>query len=160
MSAPLLRVGIALGSNTNDRFELIGSGATGIAKIDGVTMLATSRVEETKAIGLPQPPFLNQMVLVATTLQLTALLTALHAIEVQHGRIRTIPKGPRTLDLDIVWAEHVTITSAELLVPHPGLNDRDFWQRELAELLGVDAASEAIVAAQVHAGMDTARSFA
>jgi 2-amino-4-hydroxy-6-hydroxymethyldihydropteridine diphosphokinase len=97
------------------------------------------------------------MVLLETSLSLDVLLSALQAIELQHGRVRTTAKGLRTLDLDIVWAEGLTVTSTELLVPHPGLTDRDFWQRELAELLGVDAAAHAIAAAQVHAGMDTAR---
>lgn len=160
MSESMLRVAIALGSNTQDRFDLLGSGVAAITRIDGVTLLAASRVEETEPIGPPQAPFLNQMVLVETSRDLLALLTALQAIEVHHGRIRTVSKGPRTLDLDIVWAERVTVTSRELLVPHPGLNDRDFWQRELAELLGVDAAAQAISAAQVHAGMDTARTHA
>jgi len=56
-----------------------------------------------------------------------------------------------------VWAEQPAIATDELLVPHPGLNDRDFWQRELAELLGVSDAAVAIAAAQVHTGLDTGR---
>ena len=154
------RVAIALGSNTHDRGALLRGGVTAITHIDGVRLLAASRVEETAPIGPPQPPYLNQMVLVDTPLELEAMMLALQAIEVQHGRVRTVPKGPRTLDLDIVWAELLTITNAALLVPHPGLNDRDFWQRQLVELLGDGAAAEAIAAARLHAGMDTGRLLA
>jgi hypothetical protein len=54
-----------------------------------------------------------------------------------------------------VWAESVFLTSSDLLIPHPGLNDRTYWQRELAELLGVAAAADAIASARVHSGMVT-----
>ncbi len=158
MTTPRVRVAIALGSNMQDRFELLRSAVDAVASLDGITLVASSQVEETEAFGPPQPAYLNQMLLVDTTTSLPALLAELQAIEEQHGRERLVTKGPRTLDLDIVWADAVTVTSRELLVPHPGLTDRKFWQRELAELLGVDGAAEAIAAAQVHAGMDTAGS--
>lgn len=150
-----MQVAIALGSNLNDRRRTIQSAASSLARLDGVRVLRTSQVEETEAIGPSQPRYLNQMVLVETTLALPILLAQLQAIEAKHGRTRTEPKGARTLDLDIVWADAPVCCSDELLVPHPGLNDRDFWQRELAELLGPDCAARAIAAAQVHAGMDT-----
>jgi 2-amino-4-hydroxy-6-hydroxymethyldihydropteridine diphosphokinase len=157
MSDTTRRTAVALGSNSPDRHVMLSGGGAAVAGIDGVRVLAASRIEDTAPIGPPQPRFLNQMVLLETSLSLEVLLSALQAIELQHGRVRTTAKGLRTLDLDIVWAEGLTVTSTELLVPHPGLTDRDFWQRELAELLGVDAAAHAIAAAQVHAGMDTAR---
>jgi len=157
MSAGAVRMAIALGSNAVDRGALLQSGLAAIARIDGVRLLGASLVEETEPFGPPQPHYLNQMVLVETTLTPLTLLNTLQRIELQHGRARSVSKGPRTLDLDIVWGEQVAITSAELLVPHPGLNDRDFWQRELVEVLGADDAAVAITAAQVHAGMDTAR---
>lgn len=156
MSTTTTRVAIALGSNMSDRFELLRSARRAIEQIPGVVMLATSQLEDTGAIGTPQPAFLNQMVLVETTRSLPALLAELQDVEQVHGRQRQVTKGPRTLDLDIVWASGLTITSTELMIPHPGLHNRIFWQRELAEVLGVDAAAEAIAAAQVHAGMDTA----
>jgi len=157
MSAEALRVAIALGSNMLDRAGLLRSGQAAIGRIEGVRLLEVSTVEETEAFGPPQPSYLNQMALVETTLPLHALLHALQTIELQHGRERTVANGPRTLDLDIVWAEQPAIVTDELLVPHPGLNDRDFWQRELAELLGVSDAADAITAAQVHTGLDTGR---
>ncbi|MBC7841559.1 MAG: 2-amino-4-hydroxy-6-hydroxymethyldihydropteridine diphosphokinase [Gemmatimonadaceae bacterium] len=155
MSDAALRVAIALGSNMQDRYELLQSAIAAMAALDGVTLHSTSRIEETEPFGPPQPFYLNAMVLVATTLSLPSLLSQLQLIEAQHGRDRAVSKGPRTIDLDIVWASDVTVTLLELLIPHPGLTSRDFWQRELAELLGVSAAAEAIAAAQVHSGMET-----
>jgi 2-amino-4-hydroxy-6-hydroxymethyldihydropteridine diphosphokinase len=62
------------------------------------------------------------------------LLARLHAIEAAEGRSRTMKWGPRTLDLDIVAFDEQTVDEDELRVPHPELPNRDFWQRELAEL--------------------------
>jgi 2-amino-4-hydroxy-6-hydroxymethyldihydropteridine diphosphokinase len=158
MSAPPTRAAIALGSNMSDRFELLRSARHAIAQIAGVTILASSQMEETDAIGPAQPAFLNQMLLIETTGSLPALLAELQEVEQIHGRRWLAPQGPRTLDLDIVWANGLTITSPDLMIPHPGLHTRAFWQRELAEVLGVDAAADAIASAHVHAGLDTAGS--
>ncbi len=152
-----MRVAIALGSNSPDRADMLHGALLALEQHADVRVLVRSRIEETAAIGPPQPSFLNQMLLAETTLALTDLLTVLQRIERDHGRQRVVPKGPRTLDLDIVWADAPTCTSDTLLVPHPGLNDREFWQRELVEVLGETAAHAAIAAARVHAGMDTAR---
>lgn len=156
MSNAPVRVAIALGSNIDDRGAYLRSALTGLATTEGVEVLAVSSLSETEAIDGSQSSYLNAMVLVACELSVHDLLTALQVIELQNGRERTVPKGPRTLDLDIVWAEEIVITSAELLVPHPALLDREFWQQELAELLGIDVAAMAISGAQVHAGLDTA----
>jgi 2-amino-4-hydroxy-6-hydroxymethyldihydropteridine diphosphokinase len=158
MSTAPMRVAIALGSNMQDRYELLQSALRSVSSLDDVTVIAMSRVEETVPVGPPQASYLNQMVLVETRRSLPSLLSDLQGVELRHGRRRGSAKGPRTIDLDIVWASDVTVTSLELLIPHPGLTARDFWQRELAELLGVNAAAEAIAAAQVHAGLDTAES--
>jgi len=156
MSDASVRVAIALGSNIDDRGAHLRSALTGLAATDGVEVLAVSALSETEAIGGAQPNYLNAMVLVSCELSMHDLLAALQVMELQNGRVRIGSKGPRTLDLDIVWAEEIVITSAELLVPHPALLDREFWQQELAELLGIDAAAMAISGAQVHAGLDTA----
>lgn len=81
-----------------------------------------------------QGAYLNQMLALATTLTPHALLARLHVIEQQLGRIRTVHWGARTIDLDIVQFGARRMSSASLTLPHPGLAQRDFWQRELAEL--------------------------
>jgi len=79
------------------------------------------------------------MVLLETTLDPTALLAHCRAIEAERGRERP-PRppgerwGPRTLDLDIVRYGTKTVRSPDLTIPHPELPNRDFWQREIAEL--------------------------
>ena len=131
---------IALGSNLGARAEYLRLARQRLAALPGSRLLDASSIEETAPVGnVPQEPYLNQMVALETTLSPHALLDALHAIEQEAGRVRTIRWGPRTLDLDIVMFDTQTVSEPDLIVPHPELPNRDFWKRELAEL-GVEAA--------------------
>jgi 2-amino-4-hydroxy-6-hydroxymethyldihydropteridine diphosphokinase len=73
-------------------------------------------------------------VLLETRLDPHGLLAALQEIERARGRVRTERWGARTLDLDIVTYGERRIQEPDLVVPHPELPNRDFWQRELLEL--------------------------
>jgi 2-amino-4-hydroxy-6-hydroxymethyldihydropteridine diphosphokinase len=126
---------IALGSNLGDRAEYLARARAALAGLPGTTLLAESAVEETAPLGgLMQPPYLNQMVLLETALEPRALLEACQAIERAAGRARGGRWGSRTLDLDIVRYGDRVVAEPDLVIPHPGLPERDFWQRELAEL--------------------------
>jgi 2-amino-4-hydroxy-6-hydroxymethyldihydropteridine pyrophosphokinase len=128
---------IALGSNLGDREGFLESARSALAALPESRVLHASSVEETAPVGdVPQGAYLNQMVALETTLSPIALLHALQAIERSAGRVRTIRWGPRTLDLDIVMFDAQTVNEPDLEVPHPQLANRDFWQRELAELRG------------------------
>ena len=132
------RVYIALGSNLGDRHAHLARGRQAIAEIPGCRLLAESSVEETTPLGgVDQPPYLNQMVVVDCELPPDALLVELQRIERTEGRERRERWAPRTLDLDIVCIEGRTVSENHLTVPHPGLEERDFWRRELAELRSV-----------------------
>jgi 2-amino-4-hydroxy-6-hydroxymethyldihydropteridine diphosphokinase len=126
---------IALGSNLGDRAAHLERARTALAALPRSRLLRASSVEETAPIGeVPQGAYLNQMVALETTLTPRELLDALHEIERAAGRVRTVRWGPRTLDLDIVLLDEQTVNEPDLVVPHPQLPHRDFWQRELAEL--------------------------
>lgn len=126
---------VALGSNLGDRAGYLAAARTALAALPETRVVAASAVEETAPLGnLDQPPYLNQMVLLETALAPRDLLAALHEIERANGRERRSHWGSRTLDLDIVIYDDLTLTDPDLVLPHPGLRDRDFWQRELAEL--------------------------
>ena len=128
---------IALGSNLGNRDLALARARAAIAAIRDTRLIAATEVEETEPIGtIPQGKFLNQMVAVSTTLPPRTLLAALHRIERAAGRVRATRWGPRTLDLDIVMIEGKEYVDEALVVPHPELPNRDFWQRELAELRG------------------------
>jgi 2-amino-4-hydroxy-6-hydroxymethyldihydropteridine diphosphokinase len=125
---------VALGSNLGDRERYLAAAREALGRLPRTTILATTEVEETAAFGPPQPHYLNQMVAIETDLSPRELLEALLDIEHAAGRMRREKWGPRTLDLDIVKYERQAVSEDSLRVPHPGLQDRDFWQRELADL--------------------------
>lgn len=128
---------IALGSNLGDRERALAAARAGLRALPLTRVIAETPVEETPPFGPPgQPPYLNQMIAIDTTLDPHDLLDRLHAIEDDAGRTRAVRWGPRTLDLDIVRFGRRTIADDRLVVPHPGLANRDFWQREAALLDG------------------------
>lgn len=127
---------LALGSNLGDRAAHLAFARERLAALPETRVVAASEIEETAPLGpVPQGPYLNQMVLLQTTLAPRALLAHCAAIERAAGRERGVRWGPRTLDLDIVRYDELCIAEPDLVVPHPELPRRDFWQRELAELL-------------------------
>lgn len=129
------RVAIALGSNVGERETMLARARAAIAGLPGTRVVSVSRVEETLPVGgVKQGPFLNQMLLVETVLEPRELLSALLEIERSAGRVRVQRWGPRTLDCDIVVYGSRVIREEGLVVPHPEVPNRAFWQRELAEL--------------------------
>jgi len=129
------RVYIALGSNLGERAAHLADARQRLAALPDTQVIAVSRVEETAPIGpVQQGPYLNQMVLIETTLGPDALLEECRRIETERGRQRRERWGPRTLDLDIVRYGARTVQEANLTIPHPELPNRDFWRREIAEL--------------------------
>jgi 2-amino-4-hydroxy-6-hydroxymethyldihydropteridine diphosphokinase len=126
---------VALGSNLGDRAGHLRAAREALGSLPSTALIASSAVEETAPLGgMDQPPYLNQMVLLETSLTPRAMLAALQSIENEHGRRRTQRWGPRTLDLDIVRFGDRHVTEEDLIIPHPELFNRDFWLRELAEI--------------------------
>ena len=129
------RAWVALGSNLGDRDAHLTSARAGLGALPDTSVIAFSRVEETAPLGeIPQGPYLNQMALLETRLPPRELLDALLALERAAGRERTTRWGPRTLDLDIVRYDDLTLRGPGLTLPHPALGERDWWQREMKEL--------------------------
>lgn len=134
-SAGSNRVYIALGSNLGDRERALGFARDKLGELPGTVVRAASSIEETVPLGgRVQPPYLNQMVALDSSLAPRELLAALQRIEALAGRIWRERWESRTLDLDIVRFGNLELDEPGLKIPHPGLGDRDFWQRELREL--------------------------
>jgi 2-amino-4-hydroxy-6-hydroxymethyldihydropteridine diphosphokinase len=135
---PRERVYVALGSNLGDRADYLARAREALAKLPLTTVLAASSVEETDAVGpAGQGPFLNQMLLLETSLDPGRFLKLLHKIEDENGRTRGERWGPRTLDLDIVRFGTRRLRDPDLRIPHAELPNRDWWQREIEELDGI-----------------------
>ena len=129
------RVAIALGSNIDDPEAQVTRAFEEIAALPATRMLARSRLHRTKPVGYAnQPDFVNAMALVETSLEPRALLDALLAIEQRHHRVRSIPNGPRTLDLDIILYGDRVIDEPGLKVPHPRAKEREFVMAPLKEV--------------------------
>jgi 2-amino-4-hydroxy-6-hydroxymethyldihydropteridine diphosphokinase len=98
---------------------------------------ARSGLYRTAPVGyVDQPTFVNAAVLLETELDPLALLHALLAIERSFGRDRAAgpPKGPRTLDLDLLLYDDLVLDQPALTLPHPAMHERRFVLVPLAEI--------------------------
>ena len=121
---------LALGSNLGDRESFLRLAVRELGPV------RQSQVWETDAVGGPehQGPYLNMVVAVRTDLDPFALLRRCQRIERLAGRVREARWGPRTLDVDILFYDDVTLTSEPLTVPHPRFAERRFVLAPLAEV--------------------------
>lgn len=106
------------------------------------------------------PAYLNGVVLVETPLPAGEILTRLHRIETEFGRVRTEANAPRTLDLDLI-AHGRLVTDAGLVLPHPRAHQRLFVMGPLAEIAPawrhpVSGETSADLAAAATVGRDAA----
>jgi 2-amino-4-hydroxy-6-hydroxymethyldihydropteridine diphosphokinase len=130
-----VRAAIALGSNLDHPEAQVHHGFDAIAALPRTKLLARSPLYRTAPVGYAgQPDFVNACALVETALAPRALLDGLLAIEKRQGRVRTIPNGPRTLDLDIVLYGDQVIEEPGLTIPHPRAHERVFVLRPLLDI--------------------------
>jgi 2-amino-4-hydroxy-6-hydroxymethyldihydropteridine diphosphokinase len=130
-----VRAVIALGSNLDGPEERVRRAFGEVGALPATRLLVRSALYRTAPVGfLDQPAFVNACALVETALGPRELLDGLLAIERRHGRVRDIPNGPRTLDLDIVLYGDAVLHEPGLTLPHPRAHERAFV---LAPLLDV-----------------------
>ena len=122
------------GGNIGDRLMNLQQACGKIEKEAG-KVLKKSAIYETAAWGLTaQNPFLNQVLLISTTLAAGELLQTLLHIEQQSGRKRTVKMGPRIIDIDILFYNNEIISTPDLTVPHPQIANRRFVLTPLNEI--------------------------
>lgn len=126
---------IALGSNLGDRAENLRLAREQIEAPDLRVLRASSIYETSPRDVEDQPWFLNQVIECETDLFPRQLLARLQKIERAMGRKRTIAKGPREIDLDILLFGNAVVKAPELEVPHPRMTERRFVLEPLAELV-------------------------
>ena len=126
---------LGLGSNVGDRLANLQSAVRLLDAEAEIAVVASSRVWETDPIGgPPQPDYLNAVVEVRTALHHAALLAACHRVEAALGRVREVEWGPRTIDIDVLLFDDLSIDVQGLRVPHPRLTERAFVVLPLLEL--------------------------
>jgi 2-amino-4-hydroxy-6-hydroxymethyldihydropteridine diphosphokinase len=129
------RVFVSLGSNLGDRAAYLDAAREALSALPATRLVAASSVYETAPQGYAdQGAFLNQVVCLETGLQPRDLLYECQRIEREHGRVRTLRFGPRTLDVDILLFQDEESDDPELTLPHPRMVKRAFVLVPLAEI--------------------------
>lgn len=126
---------IGVGSNLGDRRAYIDQAIRLLGDTKSVRLGRVSSIYETDPVGgAAQGKFLNGVIEIETDLAPLALLKELAKIEEKLGRVREAKNGPRTIDLDILYFGRERIDSADLVIPHPRINEREFVLKGLREL--------------------------
>ena len=133
---PTITAYLALGANLGDRVRQLDEAVARLSAA-GVQVDARSPLYETDAVSDdPQPPYLNAVVRVETTLPPDDLLALGLAIERHLGRVRPPgrSKAARTIDIDVLLYGDQIIDTPRLRIPHPGLLERAFVRIPLADV--------------------------
>jgi len=127
---------IALGSNLGDRELNMLRAIAEIGRLPGSKIRAISACYDTQPVGpVEQDNFLNCVLRLETALPPVELLNELQRIETDvFKRKRTVQWGPRSMDLDILFYNDVTMAEDNLTIPHPRLHERRFVLTPLAEI--------------------------
>jgi 2-amino-4-hydroxy-6-hydroxymethyldihydropteridine diphosphokinase len=137
-SAIMNKTYLLIGGNVGDRHKNLEK-ARQLIEAQAGKLLMQSSIYETAAWGKQdQPAFLNQALHVETALEPMPLLKALLKAEQDMGRQREEKYGPRTIDIDILLYNDLSLETNELAVPHPQLHLRKFALMPLAEIAAAE----------------------
>ena len=126
---------VALGSNLENPGMQLQRAVDEIASVPEIELSSCSQLYLSDPVGPEgQPDYCNAVVKLETTLEPIELLDAMQAIEQNHGRVRSVRWGPRTLDLDILLYGHQVIESERLTIPHYQMHVRNFVLCPLADI--------------------------
>ena len=146
MSVQSVMACVALGANLGDAADTVQQALHKLAALPETRLVSASSLYRTAPYEAQGPDFINAVALLDTQLEPHALLHALQAIELQSGRERPYKNAPRTLDLDLIFYDDVTLETLELTLPHPRWHERAFVLLPLAEIC-----PERVTAAQLNA---------
>jgi len=126
-----MRAFLGLGSNLGDRWQHLRDAVAALPDV-----VAVSPVYETSPVGGPegQGPYLNCVVELETDLGPRELLQVAQRLEAAAGRERGERWGARTLDVDVLLADELSVDDPDLVVPHPRMWQRRFVLAPLADL--------------------------
>ncbi len=126
---------LSVGSNMGDRGANLRFALKALAERDGIQPLRGSAIYETSPWGpVAQENFLNACIELETSLSPDELLSVCQDIEYAAARSREVHWGPRTLDIDILLYDDITIETPRLTIPHPRMKERMFVLVPLMEL--------------------------
>lgn len=125
------RVILCLGSNIEPRMDYLDRAQEALCALPGTRFLDSSGTDETEPVDVPagfeEQRFLNRILVVETELQPMDFSRLMHRIEDDLGRVRGAVRNiPRTIDIDMIDYEGVTMDDPELTLPHPRAKEREF----------------------------------
>lgn len=130
---------LSLGSNIGKREAYLQKAITLLENEPGILLKKRSSFYETSPVGgVIQDDFINLALEIETELAPHALLLVIHRIEKALHRKRIIRWGPRTIDIDILFFDHIKMASNDLTIPHQEVFHRLFVLIPLIEILPVD----------------------
>ncbi|MBM3426914.1 MAG: 2-amino-4-hydroxy-6-hydroxymethyldihydropteridine diphosphokinase, partial [Bacteroidetes bacterium] len=129
------KVVLGIGGNKGDRESYLSQAVEALSK--QVTFVSCSQVYESEAWGgvAQLGNFLNQVLLIQTSLDPLTLLQVTQQIEIDLGRTREEHWGDRTIDIDILYFGELVCHDPQLILPHPYIAERRFVLQPLAEIL-------------------------
>jgi 2-amino-4-hydroxy-6-hydroxymethyldihydropteridine diphosphokinase len=136
MNAPAMHHAfIGLGSNLGEPSRQLRRALEALRVLPGVSAVRCSSFYRTRPLGYAdQPDFVNAVAMLRTELCAVVLLERMLAIERVQGRTRAIANGPRTLDLDLLLYDALSIDQPGLILPHPRMHERAFVLVPLLEI--------------------------
>jgi 2-amino-4-hydroxy-6-hydroxymethyldihydropteridine diphosphokinase len=125
---------LSLGSNLGDREKYLREAISRLGELGVIRQVSAFYETQPVEVRGEQPWFLNCALAMETELTPWVFLSQVLAVEQSMGRIRREPKGPRTIDIDIVFFANDVLDTPELTVPHPAMHQRRFVLEPLAEI--------------------------
>jgi 2-amino-4-hydroxy-6-hydroxymethyldihydropteridine diphosphokinase len=126
---------VGIGSNLNEPRRQVLAALTELDRLPHTRVVKKSSLYRSAPIGhADQPDFINAVAQIETGLPAERLLAELQEMEARHGRARSFPNAPRTLDLDVLLYGNAEIRSTTLTVPHPRMHERAFVLKPLLEI--------------------------
>jgi 2-amino-4-hydroxy-6-hydroxymethyldihydropteridine diphosphokinase len=125
---------LSLGSNLGDREKYLREATSRLGELGVIRQVSAFYETQPVEVRGEQPWFLNCALAMETELTPLVFLSQVLAVEQSMGRIRREPKGPRTIDIDIVFFANDVLDTPELTVPHPAMHQRRFVLEPLAEI--------------------------
>ena len=126
---------IGLGANLDDPRAQVMRALEELATVPRGALVARSSLWRSAPLGYAdQPEFVNAVARMETSLSADELLGELQKVESAHGRARSFPNAPRTLDLDLLLYGDEEQSTVRLTLPHPRMHERAFVLKPLLEV--------------------------
>ena len=126
---------VGIGSNLDQPRAQVLNAFSELDRLPHTRVVKKSSLYRTAPIGhADQPNFINAVAQLETGLPAERLLAELQELEARHGRKRSFPNAPRTLDLDVLLFGDLTLDSPTLKIPHPRMHERAFVLKPLLEI--------------------------